>query len=145
MALILAGEINYPRSMKPLSKNLVRELLHPDADARIGCRPRVSPNEQPHNTGTRTNNPNNVTRSGWTEVRSHEFFKDMDWDALLRREMQAPLKPGALGKGLVGNFSREYTRQRVQWGGDQPELRDSSDRDGLFKRELLGFDFVRYP
>lgn len=67
----------------------------------------------------------------------------MDWEALLRGEIAAPIKPAGAGRGLVGNFAREYTRQRAGWGGDQQELRDVADKDGLFKRELLGFDFVR--
>lgn len=76
-------------------------------------------------------------------MKQHEFFKDMDWGALLRGEIAAPIKPAGVGRGMVGNFAREYTRQRAGWSGDQQELRDVADKEGLFKRELMGFDFVR--
>lgn len=160
VALILAGEISYPRSMEPLSKALIRDLLHPDAEKRLGCREHATMRDEEADAPSSTS-PSTPTdgstgpatpmstggsqASGWCEIRSHEFFEGMDWEALLRRELSAPLKPGPLGKGLVGNFSREYTRQRAQWGGDQPDFRDSSEREVLFKRELLGFDFVRHP
>lgn len=173
--------------MEPVAKAFIRDLLHPDAGLRLGCRSRTSPNTPPSgssNATPETTSPvpappadeeiaqsstaprasessaaANTSKkswsggsnsglgggSGWDEVRRHEFFAKMDWKALLRKEMPAPLKPGAFGKGMVGNFSREYTRQRVQWGSEQQELRDMPDKDVLFKRELLGFDFVRHP
>lgn len=81
--------------------------------------------------------------TGWQSVKQHGFFGDMDWEALLRGEISAPIRPGDLGRGMVGNFSKEYTRQRAGWGGDQQELRDVAEKDVLFKRELMGFDFVR--
>ncbi|CAN0406670.1 unnamed protein product, partial [Laminaria digitata] len=119
VALILAGEIRYPRSIDPVAKSFVRELLHPAVDSRLGCGAVSTP------------------------VRQHPFFGDMDWEALLRGEISAPIRPGDLGRGMVGNFSREYTRQRPGWGGDQQELRDVAEKDVLFKQELMGFDFVR--
>lgn len=171
VALILAGEISYPRSMEAVAKTFIQQLLHPAVESRLGCR-RLSKSEdtapvvsavnthpdtadgnaavEPVIAGvsnlTVKDSDSGVVRgvlTGWDEVRGHEFFAGMDWDALLRKEVPAPLKPGAFGRGMVGNFSREYTRQRVQWGGDQQELRNVADKDGLFKRELLGFDFVR--
>lgn len=80
---------------------------------------------------------------GWRSVKQHGFFKDIDWEALLRGDVAAPIKPAGMGRGMVGNFAREYTRQRAGWGGDQQELRDVAEKEGLFKRELMGFDFVR--
>lgn len=85
----------------------------------------------------------NVSATGWQAVKQHGFFGDMDWEALLRGDIAAPITPGDLGRGMVGNFSKEYTRQRAGWGGDQQELRDVAEKDILFKRELMGFDFVR--
>lgn len=182
--------------MEPVAKSFIRDLLHPDAGLRLGCRPRSSgagniavskndvdstPTATKPNTSSssvsladgKENRPSSaslvgsdsstagssaskdgsnkkkgsreVTSSGWNEVREHPFFSGMDWEALLRRETPAPLKPGAFGKGMVGNFAREYTRQRVQWGSEQQELRGVADKECLFKRELLGFDFVRHP
>lgn len=128
--------------MEPPAKSLIRDLLHPDADLRLGCRgTRTSLRMKSGRSGAAMSD---LTGGGWSDVRRHEFFKGMDWEALMRREIATPLKPESCGKSMVGNFAREYTRQRVQWGGDQQELRDVADREGLFRRELLGFDFVRH-
>lgn len=196
MALILAGEIHYSRSIGPVAKSLIRDLLDPDVSSRLGCRTISSSTPestattpapppcaevqatadyeaagQTEETGSVVSAQNSSKTSlaaittastdssssdssrstgagvsavgGWQSVKQHTFFKDMDWEALLRGEVAAPIKPAGAGRGLVGNFAREYTRQRAGWGGDQQELRDVADKEGLFKRELLGFDFVR--
>ncbi|CAM9296176.1 unnamed protein product [Scytosiphon promiscuus] len=181
VALILAGEIHYPRSIGPIAKSMIRDLLSPEVDSRLGCRPpssprvpagtaserasprslpsppasssssspRVPPQATPSKTAVSTEDAENALAStaggpgGWRSVKDHAFFKDMDWEALLRGEIAAPIKPSGVGRGMVGNFAREYTRQRASWGGDQQELRDVADKEGLFKRELMGFDFVR--
>lgn len=169
VALILAGEIHYPRSIEPVAKALIRDLLHPQVDNRLGCggvplpffpapRP-VAPRssaasldamaEGVKSSAPRSNHEGQQQRQleesnvGWKNVKEHGFFRDMDWAALLKGDIAAPIQPGGLGRGMVGNFSREYTRQRAGWGGDQQELRDIADKEGLFKRELMGFDFVR--
>ncbi len=175
MALILAGEIHYPRSIGPIAKSLIRDLLDPEVRSRLGCRPAslscssssaVAPADgkkaavvvapapsgggggglsRSLSSGRGTSLAPRPTEpaGGWQSVKQHGFFKDMDWGALLRGEIAAPIKPAAVGRGMVGNFAREYTRQRAGWGGDQQELRDVADKEGLFKRELMGFDFVR--
>lgn len=183
MALILAGEIHYPRSIGPIAKSLIRDLLDPEVRSRLGCRPAsLSPalTSSSSSSSLSVSSPvaalagtkkaavvgggggGGLSRAlsvgrgtslaprppaepagGWQSVKQHGFFKDMDWGALLRGEIAAPIKPAAVGRGMVGNFAREYTRQRAGWGGDQQELRDVADKEGLFKRELMGFDFVR--
>lgn len=154
MALILAGEIHFSRSIEPVAKAFVRDLLHPEVGSRLGCRV-AAQSGAPHNQSSSSlasgdpadiaasAAPKEGSASGWQSVRQHGFFKGMDWEALLRGEVPAPIKPSGSGRGMVGNFAREYTRQRAGWGGDQQELRDVADREGLFKRELMGFDFVR--
>lgn len=187
VALILAGEIHYPRSIGPIAKSLIRDLLDPVVESRLGCRP-ASPASSSSSSGSSgpsatsssaavaagkkteagvaaaaaaaaqdtarrssttarglswSSGPPAAAPGGWQSVKQHGFFKDMDWEALLRGEIAAPIKPAGVGRGMVGNFAREYTRQRAGWGGDQQELRDVAEKEGLFKRELMGFDFVR--
>lgn len=187
MALILAGEIHYSRSIGPIAKSLIRDLLDPEVGSRLGCRPASAPpsssslsgtaaspsssstcvgvaaadkeataggsgggggvtvaaTDMPRGSATARGPATAAAAGGWQSVKQHGFFKDMDWGALLRGEVAAPIKPSGMGRGMVGNFAREYTRQRAGWGGDQQELRDVADKEGLFKRELMGFDFVR--
>lgn len=165
VALILAGEIHYSRSICPVAKTFIRDLLNPEVDSRLGCwrePPRsnslthaaidASAERAPVDAIPPTPQPQQeqeIERPkqheiGWKSVKQHAFFDGMDWEALLRGELSAPLKPGTLGRGKVANFSREYTRQRAGWGGDHPQLRDSGDREALFRRELMGFDFLRF-
>ncbi|CAM9353643.1 unnamed protein product [Ectocarpus sp. 8 AP-2014] len=161
VALILAGEIHFPRSIGPVAKSLIKDLLGKEVESRLGCRPSspssssVPPPAAPASSaaavgaagssrgpGTLAARPT-AAAGGWLSVKQHGFFKDMDWEALLRGDVAAPIKPAGMGRGMVGNFAREYTRQRAGWGGDQQELRDVAEKEGLFKRELMGFDFVR--
>ncbi|CAM9253654.1 unnamed protein product [Ectocarpus sp. 12 AP-2014] len=161
VALILAGEIHFPRSIGPVAKSLIKDLLGKEVESRLGCRPSspssssVPPPAAPASSaaaagaadssrgpGTLAARPA-AAAGGWRSVKQHGFFKDMDWEALLRGDVAAPIKPAGMGRGMVGNFAREYTRQRAGWGGDQQELRDVAEKEGLFKRELMGFDFVR--
>ncbi|CAM9418647.1 unnamed protein product [Choristocarpus tenellus] len=83
--------------------------------------------------------------SGWALTKTHHYFDGLDWEALLRKEVPAPVKPGDPGRSKVGNFSREYTRHRARWGGDVHEMRGGgpADKMALFRQELIGFDFVR--
>eukprot|EP00903_Cladosiphon_okamuranus_P008017 g7734.t1 len=177
VALILAGEIHYPRSIGPIAKSLIHDLLDPEVGSRLGCRPGSPTPSSSGSSGSSSTSPSSssdkeaaagaggvpaaaaqdtarrssmaargaaaAAPGGWQSVKEHGFFKDMDWGALLRGEMAAPIKPSGVGRGMVGNFAREYTRQRAGWGGDQQELRDVAEKEGLFKRELMGFDFVR--
>lgn len=146
---------------------MIRDLLSADVDSRLGCRPASStrpaegsPSSSPRGAALDSSaktpaavgiskeaaaGPGVVSSSagGWKSVKEHAFFKDMNWEALLRGDVAAPIKPSGVGRGMVGNFAREYTRQRASWGGDQQELRDVADKEGLFKRELMGFGFVR--
>ncbi|CAB1120365.1 unnamed protein product [Ectocarpus sp. CCAP 1310/34] len=161
VALILAGEIHFPRSIGPVAKSLIKDLLSKEVESRLGCRPSspssssVPPPAAPASSAAvagaadSSRDPGKLAArpaaaaGGWNSVKQHGFFKDMDWEALLRGDVAAPIKPADMGRGMVGNFAREYTRQRAGWGGDQQELRDVAEKEGLFKRELMGFDFVR--
>ncbi|CBJ48722.1 AGC family protein kinase [Ectocarpus siliculosus] len=163
VALILAGEIHFPRSIGPVAKALIKDLLGKEVEARLGCRPSSPssssvppPPAAPASSAAAAGAAGGSSRGpgtlaarpaaaagGWLSVKQHGFFKDMDWEALLRGDVAAPIKPAGMGRSMVGNFAREYTRQRAGWGGDQQELRDVAEKEGLFKRELMGFDFVR--
>lgn len=42
-------------------------------------------------------------------VKTHPFFKGMDWDALYRREICPPFKPRLLREGDLRNFDSAFT------------------------------------
>ncbi|KAK2467058.1 hypothetical protein APHAL10511_001316 [Amanita phalloides] len=67
---ILVGEIHWPRTMDRLSKDLIRSFLNPDRTQRLG----------------------NMI-GGSQDVLDHPWFRGVDWCALERREIQAPIIP----------------------------------------------------
>lgn len=67
---ILKGNIHWPRNMDRLSRELIKAFLHPDRSKRLG----------------------NMI-GGPQDVLDHPWFRGVDWDALERREIKAPLIP----------------------------------------------------
>ena len=62
---ILAGQVQWPLDMDPLSRELIRGFLNPDRSKRLG----------------------NLT-AGSEDVLNHPWFRGVDWDALERREIR---------------------------------------------------------
>ncbi|TFL06954.1 kinase-like domain-containing protein [Pterulicium gracile] len=67
---ILAGHVHYPRAMDRLSKEIIKGFLEPDRSMRLG----------------------NMI-GGPQDVLEHPWFRGVDWDALERREISAPIIP----------------------------------------------------
>lgn len=67
---ILNGQIHWPRSMDRLSRDLIKAFLIPDRTKRLG-------------------NMN----GGPDDILDHPWFRGVDWDALERREINAPIIP----------------------------------------------------
>lgn len=56
-----------PDSFSPNLKDLIRSLLNSDPNARLGA-------------------------SSFADLKDHPFFYDIDWEALLRQEIESPIK-----------------------------------------------------
>ncbi|KAF9001933.1 kinase-like domain-containing protein [Cyathus striatus] len=67
---ILSGHIHWPRSMDRLSRELIKGFLTPDRTKRLG----------------------NMI-GGPQDILDHPWFRGVDWDALERREIKAPIIP----------------------------------------------------
>ncbi|TFK67914.1 kinase-like protein [Pluteus cervinus] len=67
---ILNGHIHWPRHMDRLSRDLIRAFLNPDRTQRLG----------------------NMI-GGPQDILDHPWFRGVDWDALERREINAPIIP----------------------------------------------------
>ncbi|KAG0706332.1 cyclic AMP-dependent protein kinase catalytic subunit [Suillus ampliporus] len=67
---ILRGNIHWPRTMDRLSKELIRAFLHPDRSKRLG----------------------NMI-GGPQDILDHPWFRGVDWEALERCEIKAPIVP----------------------------------------------------
>jgi len=67
---ILNGELRFPSYVSPDAQSLLEGLLTRDVDRRLGSGP-----------------------DGSNNVKKHPFFKDIDFDKLERRELDAPFRP----------------------------------------------------
>ncbi|CAG8599488.1 6483_t:CDS:2, partial [Acaulospora colombiana] len=80
---ILQGKISWPQHVDPLSRDLIRAFLHPDRTKRLG----------------------NLI-GGSDDVLMHPWFRGVDWGALERCEIRAPILPQVMSSGDTRNFSR---------------------------------------
>ncbi|KAI0080609.1 cAMP dependent protein kinase [Panus rudis PR-1116 ss-1] len=80
---ILKGKIYWPKDMDRLSKDLIKAFLHPDRSKRLG----------------------NLI-GGAQDVLDHPWFRGVDWDALERREIRAPIIPHVASMDDTRHFSR---------------------------------------
>lgn len=48
---------------------------------------------------------------GIAELKCHPFFKSIDWDALLYKEVEAPYVPSTAGKECVQNIDEEFLQE----------------------------------
>lgn len=110
---ILQLPVRYPSNMSPELKDLLARLLQKRPEDRLGF------------------------TTGVSDVKSHAFFRGVDWDAVLRMQVAPPLMPRAVTPdNLVANFDRHFT--------DQPHQLYMSDEFGDdLARDFAGFDFCR--
>ncbi|KAL8426234.1 hypothetical protein Efla_005465 [Eimeria flavescens] len=67
---ILGGGLEFPVHLSPVAVNLLRSLLHRDANERLGAGPTDA-----------------------EEIKMHPFFRSVDWDQLLAKKVKPPYKP----------------------------------------------------
>lgn len=46
-------------------------------------------------------------------LKSHSFFKGINWDKLLKKEISPPIKPRITGGTDTRHFDEEFTKQNV--------------------------------
>lgn len=84
---ILQQELRFPDDMSDPAISLLTGLLHRDPNQRLG------------NQGT-------------DEIRNHEFFKSIDWNQLMRKQVQPPFKPSVQNVYDTTNFDDEFTSEQ---------------------------------
>ncbi|KAL8447074.1 hypothetical protein Emed_004598 [Eimeria media] len=67
---ILGGGLEFPVHLSPVAVDLLRNLLHRDANERLGAGP-----------------------SDAEEIKMHPFFRSVNWDLLLAKKVKPPFKP----------------------------------------------------
>jgi len=89
--LITHAELKFPKKI-PVSENakdLLRKLLVKKQNNRLG------------------------SQKGFDEIRSHPFFSNFDFQALLAKKLTPPFIPKLSGSLDVGNFDAEFTSEEV--------------------------------
>ncbi|KAI0239916.1 cytochrome c oxidase subunit 1 [Massospora cicadina] len=89
---ILVGKVHFPSHIDPYAKDLIKRLLAQDRSKRLGN-----------------------LKNGPLDVKSHKWFRETDWNALLSRStnQQGPIIPPFLHPGDTSNFE--------EYGEPEPE------------------------
>ncbi|KAI0317286.1 kinase-like domain-containing protein [Amylostereum chailletii] len=115
---ILKGRVHWPRDMDPLSRELIQGFLHPDRSKRLG----------------------NLT-AGTRDVLEHPWFRGVDWEALERREIRAPIVPHVSSV----EDTRYFTRLPLPPAEDVPGLVREEQPPSLNQRfDVIGFQFGEF-
>lgn len=85
---ILSGELKFPPYISDNAKSLLEGLLTRDPEKRLGS-------------------------NGGTEVKHHPWFGDIDWEKLVRKEIDPPFKPKVKGVDDISQIDPTFTRERA--------------------------------
>jgi protein kinase A len=112
---IIAGKVRYPNYFEALSKDLLKSLLTSDLTKRFGN-----------------------LKSGSHDIFGHEWFSEVDWDRLYRRDIPAPYIPKIEGDGDSSQFDRYAECDTSEYGQGGPD-----PHGGLFRESDLPDIFLR--
>eukprot|EP01135_Chromosphaera_perkinsii_P009553 Nk52_evm3s1810 gene=Nk52_evmTU3s1810 len=87
--LILYQDISFPEYVTPDAANILFLMLQRNPDARLGAGPYDA-----------------------EPIKSHIFFQEVNWDALLKKRIQPPYKPRLHSATDTSNFDPEFTSQK---------------------------------
>lgn len=83
---ILKGKLNLPAYLTPDARDLIRRLMKRQVSQRLGS-----------------------GQGDGLEVRSHPFFKNVNWKDVFDRRLEPPIKPVLVSQQISGNLSFLYT------------------------------------
>ncbi|KAI3436823.1 hypothetical protein D9Q98_006233 [Chlorella vulgaris] len=78
---ILKGNLTFPPHLSVTARDLIRKLLQVDLSKRYGC-----------------------LAGGVNDIRSHPWFRPLDWVAVKTRQLQAPIRPAVCAPDDTSNF-----------------------------------------
>lgn len=101
---ILKGKLNIPAYLAADSRDLIRRLMKRQVSQRLG-------------SGS----------SDGQAVRSHSFFKNVNWDDVLARRLDPPIKPVLRSEDDVSQFDTKFTKQIPVDSPDDSTLSESAN------------------
>ncbi|KYQ91663.1 protein kinase 2 [Tieghemostelium lacteum] len=112
---ILNGELKIPSYISADAKSLLEGLLTREVDKRLG------------------------SRGGGAEVKSHPWFKTIDWEKLDRKEVEVHFKPKVKSGNDISQIDTVFTQERpVDSVVEGSALGDAVNKDNSFE----GFTYV---
>ncbi|MES1922463.1 hypothetical protein MHBO_003978, partial [Bonamia ostreae] len=89
--MIQSAEVKYPKFLSKVAKDLISRLVEKDPKNRLGSGP-----------------------SDAEEIMSHEFFKDVNWEMMLKKKLRPPYVPATRKQTTdTSNFDAEFTMEPV--------------------------------
>ena len=113
--MILEKTIRVPRSLSVRAANVLKGFLTKNPKERLGCHP----------------------DTGFGDIKSHQFFRSIDWRQLELREVESPFIPRTEDERDVVNFDPQFTNEPLEF---TPV--DKSVLDRIDQAEFEGFEYV---
>jgi len=109
---ILTGELRFPNFISDDAKSLLEQLLSRDPAQRLGSK-------------------------GGDEVKAHQWFADIQWDKLLRKEIEPPFKPKVKSMDDTSQIDKQFTSE-----APQDSLANQSILSESVQQTFTGFSYV---
>ncbi|XP_053307586.1 protein kinase C zeta type isoform X2 [Spea bombifrons] len=113
--VILEKPIRIPRILSVKASNVLKGFLNKDPKDRLGCQP----------------------QTGFSDIKSHTFFRSIDWDMLEKKQVAPPFKPQITDDYGLENFDTQFTSEPVQLTPDDEDVIKRIDQS-----EFEGFEYI---
>ncbi|XP_028848430.1 protein kinase C zeta type isoform X2 [Denticeps clupeoides] len=113
--VILEKPIRIPRSLSVKAAGVLKGFLNKDPKERLGCQ----------------------VQTGFTDIKSHTFFRNIDWEQLEKKEVTPPFKPQITDDYGLDNFDTQFTNEPVQLTPDNEDVIKRIDQS-----EFEGFEYI---
>ncbi|XP_026537385.1 protein kinase C zeta type isoform X2 [Notechis scutatus] len=113
--VILEKPIRIPRFLSVKASHVLKGFLNKDPKERLGCQP----------------------QTGFSEIKSHTFFRSIDWDLLEKKQATPPFQPQITDDYGLDNFDTQFTSEPVQLTPDDEDVIKRIDQS-----EFEGFEYI---
>ncbi|KAG8505470.1 Protein kinase C zeta type, partial [Galemys pyrenaicus] len=113
--VILEKPIRIPRFLSVKASHVLKGFLNKDPKERLGCRP----------------------QTGFSDIKSHAFFRSIDWDLLEKKQALPPFQPQITDDYGLDNFDAQFTSEPVQLTPDDEDVIKRIDQS-----EFEGFEYI---
>ncbi|XP_026515813.1 protein kinase C zeta type isoform X1 [Terrapene carolina triunguis] len=113
--VILEKPIRIPRFLSVKASHVLKGFLNKDPKERLGCQ----------------------LETGFSDIKSHTFFRSIDWDLLEKKQATPPFQPQITDDYGLDNFDTQFTSEPVQLTPDDEDVIKRIDQS-----EFEGFEYI---